>query len=115
MIRRVLLVGLSAIAACTSAVQTPLGSTAARLGDIRSGTLALVLTTSTGAQSVGFRLSGPFELQDGGRLPVARLDYTTKEGARTDAARFISDGKNAYAEARGVTYLLPAQRVDSLR
>lgn len=88
-----------------------LSETADNLGEIRSGDLVLELQFSgKGGERQGFRLEGPFSLEDGG-LPVARLDYTQTAGAQQANLTFVSTGEKAFVEVSGTAYELPPDLV----
>jgi hypothetical protein len=91
-----------------------LKQTAAKLGEIRSGTLdlKLLVTPSGGGEPFGFKLHGPFRLPDKrDALPVATLTYTQIANGKQATARLVSDGSDAYVENDGDrTPLTPDQK-----
>ena len=94
----------------------PLEKTAAKLGDIRSGVLEMRLVAATPAgQRTGFELRGPFAMPEGDGLPLADLTYTRFAGTAEDTFGFISTGKAAFIKVGGRAYVLPDERVQSMR
>lgn len=94
-----------------------LRQTAQTLGSITSGTLTLrmVINPPSGTKGrVGFQLQGPFALRKNA-LPVADITYTQYASTRQASARFVSDGKRAYAVANGKRVALPASAVAEIR
>ncbi len=113
------LLALSLVACGDDGPSTPLGQTAANLGKIRSADLEFSLTAigkgTAPTKEVGFRLGGPFQLAEPGKLPVARLTYTQLAGANQGETTLLSTGDAAYAEVKGTAYRLPDERVAALR
>ncbi len=96
----------------------PLEETARNLGEIRSGDLALRLTSATAgedATEVGFELSGPFRLPDEGELPVADLQYTQLGGETPTSIGYIATGEQIYVEVEGQAYELAPEQVEQFR
>jgi hypothetical protein len=94
-----------------------LRQTAEKLGSITSGTLTMrmVINPPSGTKGrVGFQLRGPFAFRKNA-LPVADITYTQYASTREASARFVSDGKTAYAVANGKRIALPASAVAQLR
>lgn len=116
-----LLVIAALVGGCGSgpSAEEVLAETADRLGDIRSGTLALSLTVAgrdgDPASAAGFELRGPFSLEGPGPLPVARLDYTQIAGAERETVTLISTGDRAFVEVDGRAFDLPPEQEASLR
>lgn len=104
-----------------------LAETAARLGEIRSGTVQvrMIVGALRGTQSDhGFEITGPFALPPGARppnsapdpaLPVGRLDYTQIAGQQRATVTLVSTGAQAFVEVDGTAYKLPPERVEQLR
>lgn len=97
---------------------SPLEQTAARLRELRSGTMDLRLEASErGASSgevVGFAVSGSFGVGEAGALPVADLTYTQLVGTEELTSRLLSTEDGAYVELDGVAYELPDEAAASL-
>jgi hypothetical protein len=92
-----------------------LSETADNLGGIRSGDLSLeLLFSGKEGQQQGFRLVGPFSLEDE-QLPVAELGYTQIAGSEQAETTFISTGEAAFVEVDGTAYRLPAALVAEIR
>lgn len=113
------LCALGALAGCGGG-GGPVGDTADKLGEIRSGELHLRLVIDprgeAGDEPFGFELSGPFQLADEeGALPVARIAYTQIANGQEGGATFISDGENGFIEVDGVAYELSDADEDDLR
>jgi hypothetical protein len=94
-----------------------LAETAAKLGEIRSGTLQfeLVVDPHEEGGGFGFELSGPFRLAEPGKLPVAKIDYTQTAGDERETVTLTSTGERAFVTVDGTTYELPASTADELR
>jgi hypothetical protein len=94
-----------------------LSKTAANLGKIRSGDLALsFLVTPRGeGDEFGFELHGPFSLGGEGSLPVANLDYTQIANGQQATATLISTGSKAYVRIGDTAYELPESETAELR
>jgi hypothetical protein len=96
-----------------------LSETAAKLGEIRSGTLHVDLRVEprgpTGTKPFGFAVDGPFSLGERGSLPVADVEYTQTVGDESETIKLISTGRNAYVETQGRTYELRPDQVAELR
>jgi hypothetical protein len=114
------LLGAAAAAALLSGCgvdsEDALRDTSRNLRRISSGDLSmrLVMRSAEGA-GVGFSLRGPFSLQRGRRLPVARIAYTQIAGDRRVPATLISTGTSAYVTVAGTTYRLPPGQAEGLR
>ena len=113
---------LAAAAGCggeagTSNPGRALAETAANLGEIRSGTLEFRLAVEPHEEGgdFGFELSGPFELAEPGKLPVARIDYTQTAGDERETVTLTSTGERAYVTVDGTAYELPPERAEGLR
>ena len=101
----------------SGAAKSELRTTAARLGQIKSGDLLLrlVVTPSTGTKGrIGFILRGPFSLRSG-QLPVANIAYTQLAGPRSATATFVSTGAKAYAISNGKTIALAPAATEEIR
>jgi hypothetical protein len=96
--------------------QDVLKQTAANVGSIRSGTLALKLlvTPRATADPFGFELHGPFKLAASG-LPVTRMAYTQIANGHRVTATLVSDGTDAHVELAGKQVPLSAGQEQSLR
>jgi hypothetical protein len=94
-----------------------LAQTAAKLGEIRSGTLhfQLAVDPHEGGGEFGFELRGPFELGKPGELPVADIDYTQTAGDERETVTLTSTGEQAFVTVDGTAYELPAEQADELR
>ena len=94
-----------------------LARTASTLGDIRSGTLDLVLDLERGDEPiVGFELHGPFALgAEGNALPLADIEYEQRVGSEEATSRLISTGDRAFVVIDEVAYELPPGSVETLR
>lgn len=94
-----------------------LAETAAGIGEVRSADLRMRLVLEPLERSregrVGFALSGPVDLGDGG-LPTARLAYTQIAGPREGGATFIATGGETFVEVGGTAYHLPPEQARSL-
>jgi hypothetical protein len=99
---------------CGGGSESTVSETAANLGDIKSGELALSLLAEGGEARAGFELTGPFELRESG-LPVAELAYTQIADTEEATVTFISTGEEAFVEANGQTYVLPEEQAARLR
>jgi hypothetical protein len=113
---------LFALAGCggesgTSNPGEALSQTAAKLGEIRSGTLRFKLAVEPREEGgdFGFELSGPFQLGEPGALPVARIDYTQTAGDERETVTLTSTGERAFVTVDGTAYELPPDRADELR
>jgi hypothetical protein len=94
-----------------------LSETAAKLGEIDSGTLKFRLAVEPREEGgdFGFELSGPFQLAEAGKLPVANVDYTQTAGDERETVTLTSTGEKAYVTVDGTAYELPAETADQLR
>ncbi len=96
-----------------------LSQTSERLGEIRSGQIAMSLRMSGAdgdqAGAVGFELRGPFSLDGPGSFPVARLDYTQTAGAESATVTLVLTGRSAFVEIDGQAYELPDEQARPLR
>ncbi len=114
---------LALLAGCGGGgAETPsqtLSKTADNLGKIHSGVMAVDVSakgSGGGAKAdVGYKLAGPFALGDGGKLPVARLQYTQRSGGQQATATFISTGSEAFVETGGKARRLPDAQANQLR
>jgi hypothetical protein len=104
---------------CGSDPSDVVSETAAKLGEIRSGTLSMRVVMGgaeeAGGGDVGFELRGPFSLPEASRLPVAHIEYTQIAGPERGEAAFISTGDAAFVEVEGTTYELPEEQIEGLR
>jgi hypothetical protein len=123
-VRRVFLLACLALvsAACggeagTSEPGSALSQTAAKLEQIKSGTLHLQLSVDPHEEggNFGFELNGPFELAKPGKLPVAEIDYTQTAGGERETVTLTSTGERAYVTVDGTAYELPEDKVERLR
>lgn len=93
--------------------------TADRLGQIRSGVLTVdVSADGQGGGSdadLGFSLRGPFALAEKGKLPVAELTYTQRNGSAKETATFRSTGERAWIQTSAATTELTGTRAEKLR
>lgn len=88
-----------------------LSETAAKLGEIRSGTLDMrvVVDPKAGdAERVGFELRGPFALPEGGGPPEFRIDYTQLLADASATVTLIAAGGKGFVTVGDETYALPA-------
>ncbi len=94
-----------------------LSQTAAKLGEIRSGTLRFKLAVEPREEGgdFGFELSGPFQLGEPGELPIANVDYTQTAGDERETVTLTSTGERAFITVDGTAYELPAEQSDELR
>jgi hypothetical protein len=96
-----------------------LRQTAARLPQIRSGTLdfrVLVVPRGRSARGkIGFAVHGPFALRARGSLPVLDITYTQLAGDKRATGRLVSNGTSAYAESNGQPVTLSAAQLAELR
>jgi hypothetical protein len=100
----------------SSSPQDLLAETARNLGEIRSGTLDLLLTVGSDGKEAGFVVAGPFAFAESGdALPLADLEYTQAAGDDAETVRFVSTGERAFVVLGGQAYELPADQVASLR
>lgn len=67
------------------------------------------------AQPASISLAGPFELQKGKKLPVARIEYTVSSGGQEQSQTLIFTGDKAYFEIQGQAYELPPEAVKQLQ
>ncbi len=97
-----------------------MAETAQNLEELRSGILELRVSVSAAPaedaeeQEAGFELLGSFQLPEEGELPVADVEYTDL-GADGTTQGFVSTGDAAFIEVDGQAYVLPADRIESLR
>jgi hypothetical protein len=111
----VLLLWLS-VACGPFAADDPLTETAAKLGDIRSGTMELrVMASSRSGEATGFALTGRFSLPEGDALPEAELALEQIGTEEPEPVVFIATGDAAFIEVEGQAYELPAEQTPSLR
>lgn len=66
-------------------------------------------------QPASISLAGPFELQKGKKLPVARIEYTVSSGGQEQSQTLIFTGDKAYFEIQGQAYELPPEAVKQLQ
>jgi hypothetical protein len=96
-----------------------LSETAAKLDEIRSGTLHVDFRLEprgpTGAETFGFSLDGPFALGGTGPLPVAEIDYTQTVGDESATVTLISTGREGFVRTGGRTYELSPEQTEQLR
>ena len=96
-----------------------LSETAAKLGEIRSGTLHVDLRLEprgpTGTKPFGFALDGPFSLGGSTPLPKANVQYTQTSGDESATVTVISTGSKAYIRIGENTYELPPEQSAQLR
>jgi hypothetical protein len=94
-----------------------LPQTAAKLGDIRSGDLSLRLVVDPREEGgeFGFELSGPFQLAEEGKLPVAEIEYTQLADDERETVTVTSTGDEAFVTVDGTAYELPPEQADRLR
>jgi hypothetical protein len=91
-----------------------LAATAKGLRDVRSARMVFDVQTSSGTtKGFGFRLEGPFEVQDG-ELPEAELEYTQRAGTKEGSTTFLSTGERAYVVVDGAAYELPEDQTKGL-
>jgi hypothetical protein len=101
-----------ALTACGSGgdASGTLRDTAARLDDLRSGTLTVKLIVEprggAGKEPFGFELHGPFALGRDGKLPQLDVEYTQIANGDRGTARVISNGEDAWVDAGGGPKLL---------
>lgn len=107
------------LAACGgSDASRALDDTTSKLGELRSGELALTVAVEpdTEGSGIGFELKGPFELAgEAGQLPRADLVYTQIAGPNEGDVRFISSESQAWVEVDGQAYELPTEQTEQLR
>lgn len=121
--RRAALVAVCAlVAGCAGGGESAdevLSETAAKLDEIRSGTLHLDFRIDprgpAGVQEFGFALDGAFALGGAGPLPVADIEYTQTVGDDSATVTLISTGTKAFVRTQGRTYELPAEQAEQLR
>jgi hypothetical protein len=121
--RAALLAACALLAGCGGGsgddAQEVLSETAAKLDEIRSGTLHLDFRLDprgpTGAEEFGFVLDGPFALGGSGPLPVADIEYTQTVGDDSATVTLISTGQKAFIRTEGRTYELPPEQAGQLR
>jgi hypothetical protein len=116
-VKRVLATCLLAVVtvACNPLADDPLGVTADKLGEIRSGTMVLRIVASTrGGDDTGFEIGGPFSLPEGESLPEAELAYERLGEEVSEALVFVSTGEAAFLEVDGQAYELPPEQVSTL-
>lgn len=112
----------AAVAGCggdsgTSNPGQALAQTAAKLGEIKSGTLHFQLSVDPHEEggSFGFELEGPFALGKPGKLPVAEIDYTQTAGDERETVTLTSTGEHAFITVDGTAYELSSDQADELR
>lgn len=113
---------LALLAGCggESATSSPgraLAQTAAKLGEITSGTLRFELSVDPHEEggSFGFELDGPFALGEPGELPMAEIEYTQTADDERETVTLTSTGEQAFITVDGTAYELPPERADELR
>jgi len=62
----------------------------------------------TDAVAASVELGGPFELQDGKRLPLADVAYTVTAGGKANTVRLLTDGDSAFTVVKGQAYHVPS-------
>lgn len=94
-----------------------LSQTAQKLGDIKSGKLKLRLIVDPREEGgdFGFELSGPFELAQQDKLPIADIQYTQIADDERETVTVISTGEAAFITVDGTAYELPPEQADRLR
>ena len=110
------LLALSGTGCGGSSATDVLAETADKLGDVKSGDLALDVEISSSKAVAGFTVDGPFALPErDGALPVAEVEVTQRAGARETTTTLISTGDAAFVRIGDETYQLPADQANELR
>ena len=120
--RAAVLAACALLAGCGGGGQSAdevLSETAAKLDQIRSGTLHVDFRVDprgpSGTQAFGFALDGPFSFGRNGALPVADIEYTQTVGDDSETVTLISTGRKAYIRTQGRTYELSSAQAQELR
>ena len=124
---RVLAVAASAAALCAAgcgAGDSPAGDpdaalrdTAARLSEIRSGTLGFRLSIDPkgrDAERLGWELDGPFALGGDGKPARFQVAYTQRRGDHEATVTVTSTGERAYVSIGNEAYEVPADQARDL-
>lgn len=109
-----------ALAGCGSSdAEDALDEATTRLGEIKSGDLALkvaVQPAKMGDSAIGFELDGQFALAGkADELPRADMTYTQIAGPNRGDVGFISSGEAAWVEVEDQAYELPPEQVKRLQ
>jgi hypothetical protein len=94
-----------------------LAETAQNLGDVKSGdlTFKLIVDPAEEGGDFGFELTGPFELAEAGKLPVAEIEYTQIADDQRETVTVTSTGEAAFITVDGTAYELPPEQSNRLR
>jgi hypothetical protein len=104
------------VTASTDDAEGVLRSTARNMGEIRSGTLELSLSTALkDRKPSGFRVSGPFSFDSPGEFPVGRFEHTRFDGDRETTNTLISTGTSAFVRTTKGTFRLGPADTRALR
>ncbi|MFY9487975.1 MAG: hypothetical protein WAP35_04670 [Solirubrobacterales bacterium] len=66
------------------------------------------------AEPSEIRLTGPFEILPGKKLPLAKINYTVSSGGRSQVIELLTTGDKAYTVVQGQPYELPASATKDL-
>ncbi|HEV7918217.1 MAG TPA: hypothetical protein VGO97_01455 [Solirubrobacterales bacterium] len=88
-------------------------------GKVKRGVFAFEITvtprgSTTTTDPSTIRLTGPFELVPGKKLPKARINYTVTAGGRSQNLSLLTTGDRAYTIVGDQAYSLPAAATKSL-
>jgi hypothetical protein len=127
--RRLLLGGMAAVltftvalVACGRSGANPLSDTERAMAELDAGRidLSLVATTTapgdgTPARPVGFRVQGPFAIENGAKYPTLDVRYTTLLGEEERVTQVVSDGEAVHVIHGGARTTVPPAQARFLR
>jgi hypothetical protein len=111
------LAAIAALAACGGGGGSVVSTSSKKLGDVRSGVLALKVVIrpegGAGKHPFGFKLEGPFMLDSG--APLARMTYTQIANGHTGTAQLVLGPSSGSIESNGHRVSLTAAQLSSFR
>lgn len=88
-------------------------------GDVSRGVFSFEITiTPQGSEDAlpsTIKLSGPFEIVPGKKLPIAKIEYTVTSGGRGNTVTLLTTGDKAYSVIQGQAYELPESASKELK
>lgn len=111
---------VGALAACGYGDTAPLADTDRAVAALDAGRIDLTLAATTtadanAAKPVGFRIQGPFAIEQGRDYPTLDLRYTTLLGTDERVTRVVSDGHTVHVIHDGVRTEVPPRESQGLR
>lgn len=104
--------------ACGRDGANPLSDTDRAIAELDAGRIDLSLAaTATGgaAGPVGFRMQGPFAIEDGGKYPTLDMRYTAVLGDEERVTQVFSDGQAVHVVQDGARTTVPPAQARFLR